>query len=396
MEFGAAVGDGDAAVNEREAMATAQIWFTRCPVPTALGLAVRLGALRQDLESRGVGFSAIQDSKDPTIRLSHFTHSLANSIRHGGNTPAIYARSHGADTRVVALSWTRAPHPILTLPASGIRSVKDLKGRRLGVPRRENDPIDFWRATTLRAYETALATEGLTVEDVTLVDLPIARTYIEDGRWKGANGGERGSIGGDLQRREVFALIRGEVDAIFSQSSFATELAGFIGATTIYDVARHPVPLERANNDLPDVFTVSRGLIDAHFETVATILAYTVLAGEWAAAHNSAAVRLFAAEQGVAEDTFRTAYGPTVTEQLDIDLSPFRRAALAQRGKFLQEHGFIETDVDIDAWIDPRPLNRARELVAEWTKAGTIPLVLGSESASFRGDRTQPAVAGRS
>jgi ABC-type nitrate/sulfonate/bicarbonate transport system substrate-binding protein len=366
-------------------MADTHVWYTRCPVPTALGLAVRLGRLTGDLESRGVAFASIQQSSDRSTQMSHFTHSLADSIRHGGNTPAIYARSKGADTRIVALSWSRTPHPILTLPGTGIRSVKDLKGRRLALSRRENDPIDFWRAAALRAYEAALATEGLTLDNVTLVDLSVSRTYLDDGRLLNRIGGtHRPAVSGDLQREEVFALIRGDVDAIYSQSSFATEVSNFIGAEVVYDVDRHPVPLERANNALPEAFTVSNSLIESDFETVATILAHALVAAEWAKTHHREAARIIASEQRVAEETLELAYGPDLTQQLDIDLSAFRRTALAHRKDFLLRHGFITEDFDVAAWIDPRPLERAHANVAQWTEAGTLPLSAGPVLASVR------------
>jgi len=351
------------------ALSDRQIWYTRCPVPTALGVAVRRGNLEAALARLGVGFASIQLSGDRVKQASHFTHVLPDSIRHGGNTPAIFARSQGADTRVVALSWTPTAHPILTLPQSGIRSVRDLKGRRLALSSRPNEPIDFWRAAALAAYETALDSEGLTLSDVELVDLSVARGYLDDGRLLPG----RLAAGGDLQREEVFALIRGEVDAIYSQSSFAAEVVAFTRAQVIYDVGSHPDPLARANNALPEAFTVSASLIEQEFEAVATILAHSLAAAEWAAGHHREAVRIVASEQRVAEETVEVAYGDQLTGRLDIDLSPFRRTALARRKDFLLRHGFINTDFDLDGWIDPRPLERAQEIVASWRADGLEP-----------------------
>ncbi|MFM2277945.1 MAG: hypothetical protein RLZZ444_176 [Pseudomonadota bacterium] len=362
-------------------MTRPQIWYTRCPVPTALGLAVRRGEIIEQLTASGFDFDSLRQAGDRSKQLSHFTHSLGHSIRHGGNIPAIYARSEGADTRVVALSWTHTPHPILTLPGSGISSVKDLAGRRLALPRRVNDPIDFWRASALRSFEAALATEGLTLADVELVDLPVEQTYLDNSRLPDQPG--RLSAGGDLQRTEVFALLRGEVDAIYSQSSFATEISSFTGAVVVYDVGDHPVEIERANNALPEVFTVSADLIENHFEAVATILAYSIVAADWAKTHTQDAVRIIASEQRVAEEIVNVAYDAALIDQLDIDLSDFRREALAKRKQFLLANGFIATDFDLDSWIDPRPLQRAQEIVAQWAASGQHSVL----SASTHTDR---------
>ncbi len=252
--------------------------------------------------------------------------------------------------------------------------MRDLKGRRLALSRRENDPIDFWRAAALRAYEAALATEGLTLSDVTLVDLPVRRTYLDDGRLVAKPGGtHRLATGGDLQREEVFALIRGEVDAIYSQSSFATEVANFTGAEVVYDVGRHPVAIEQANNALPEAFTVSASLIEQAFEAVALILAHSIAAAEWAKDHHREAVRIIASEQRVSEEVLDAAYGARLTQELDIDLSTFRRTALANRKAFLLRHGFIQDDFEIAGWIDPRPLERAHAIVADWRAEGRLP-----------------------
>lgn len=351
-------------------MTQKDIWYTRCPVPTALGVAVRRGRLIERLAGQDYALRSLQASADRATRLSHFTHTQDRSIRHGGNIPAIHARAHGAETRVVALSWTDTPHPVLALPHSGIRTAADLKGRRLALPRRLNDPVDFWRASALRTYEVALASAGLTLDDIELVDLPVERSYLDNPAPAVDAVVNRLAAGADLQRTEVFALLRGEVDAIYSQGSFTTEVTSFIGTQVVYDANTHADPLERANNALPEVFTVSASLIAEDFEAVAILLAESILAADWARDNRAEALRIVASEQRLSEEVVDVAYGPALTGQLGIDLSDARRAALARRKQDLLRHGFIDTDFDVDAWIDPRPLARARELVAIWTADG--------------------------
>jgi len=245
--------------------------------------------------------------------------------------------------------------------------VADLKGKRLAPAKRAGEPIDFWRAAALRAYVAALATEGLTLDDVELVEVAVQRSYIDSGRLVPAVGADsRLATGGDLQREEVFALLRGEVDAIYSQSSFAGEVVAFTGAIVVYDVGQHPEALEQANNALPEAFTVSAGLIEREFEAVATVIAHAIASADWARSHKREAVRIIAAEQRVAEETVEVAYGPNIHQHLEIDLSRFRRAALARRKDSLLRHGFLAADFDLEAWIDPRPLARALEIVERW------------------------------
>ena len=101
--------------------AISEVWYTRCPVPTPVGLAAQLGYLEENFRKDGVTLKSIIDSPDRNIRQSHFNHTLDWSFRHGGNVPPIRARSEGRKTRLVGITWTDEFQAIITLPGSGIR-----------------------------------------------------------------------------------------------------------------------------------------------------------------------------------------------------------------------------------------------------------------------------------
>lgn len=82
------------------------VWYTRCPAPTPLSIAHQLGWIDRQFENAGVAVRSIRDSKDPSVRQSHFTHALDYSFRQGGNIPPIWARSGGRATRVVGITTT--------------------------------------------------------------------------------------------------------------------------------------------------------------------------------------------------------------------------------------------------------------------------------------------------
>ncbi len=136
------------------------LWYTRCPTPTAFGISIQNGWIKEEFSSDGIAVRSLTSSSDPKVRQAHFEATQPNFFRHGGNGPPIVSRSRGADIRVVALSWNRAYKPILALPESRIRTVADLKGKRLSIPRRAKDSVDFWRATALRGISHALAAGG--------------------------------------------------------------------------------------------------------------------------------------------------------------------------------------------------------------------------------------------
>jgi ABC-type nitrate/sulfonate/bicarbonate transport system substrate-binding protein len=335
------------------------LWYTRCPVPTPLGIAAQQGWIESELERDAIKVRTLQDETDPKILESHFDHNLDNSIRQGGNIPAIWARSKGTDTRVVGLTWTDEAQVILTLPGTKIRSVGDLVGKRLGVATRPNDSIDFWKATTLRAYVAALEVHGFSAKDVTLVELP--REAKSD-------------IGPSLRQRrepenlvdtvEAKALLAGEVDAIFHKGSRGLELADALGAVIVYDVGNHPDPKVRINNGSPRTFTVDAGLIERDFDLVVRLVKRVVLAGLWAEQHKAETVAYIAREVRSTEDAVLRAYGHDVHRHLKTDLEEPSIAALADFTRFLAEWKQIPKDFDVRAWIDPRPLAKALEELA--------------------------------
>src|ERR1700733_14613696 len=82
------------------------LWATRCPCATAFSVAWQHGAFAVEFpDDDNVEFLSLQQSNDPKVHLSHFSHTQENSFRYGGNMPAIWARSNGADSRLAGLGW---------------------------------------------------------------------------------------------------------------------------------------------------------------------------------------------------------------------------------------------------------------------------------------------------
>jgi len=333
-----------------------KLWYTRCGVPTPTGIAVQLGWIEEEFAPDGITLGSVLDDADPKVRESHYDHKLDHSFRQGGSIPAIWARSTGRDTRLVGLSWTEESQVILALPGSKIRSVKDLNGRRLGIATRPKDKIDFWKATTLRAYLLALETEGLGKDDIELVELPRAQSSFEAPR-----AGRQGfSPPIAEQPLEATALRDGTVDVIFHKGARGAELASALGAHTVFDLWKHPATRRRANNHSPRTLTVDGALADNHPQVVARIVRRVLQAGQWAAEHPAEAIAYVARETGSAERWVKAAYGADVNQHLRTELEPASLDALSEFTTFLFAHGFLPRDFDVRAWADPRPLEAAR------------------------------------
>jgi ABC-type nitrate/sulfonate/bicarbonate transport system substrate-binding protein len=338
------------------------LWYTRCPVPTGLGIAIQNGWLEDAFRAQGTKLGSILESNDFKTRESHFSHTVRNSVRHGGNIPAISAKALGRDTRVIGLSWADETQLILASPESGIETVKDLKGRRFGLPNWKNVEIDFSRAQAIRGLENALSLEGLSVADVELVDQDIESHY-SDVAAQNVNGTLARGLSTSRTRAnnlELIALLRGEVDAIFLKGASGAHAANQFGLTTVIDTGIHPDPLIRANNGTPRTLAVDGALIDEHFDAAVTIVEQVLRAEAWAQEHPSDIRRFLARETNSSEYWVTVAYGQDAQTKLKTDLSEQSVAGIQHFTDFLARWKFIPETFDVRSWIDVRPLEAAR------------------------------------
>ncbi|QAY76045.1 ABC transporter substrate-binding protein [Sphingosinicella sp. BN140058] len=334
-----------------------EIWYTRCPVPTPLGIAINQGVIEEDFDRLGVTVRSLQDSRDPETRASHYDHHLAHSFRQGGSVPAIWARAAGADTRVIGLSWVDESQAILALPGSGIRSPADLRGRRIALPRRDGDKIDIFRATALRALLAGMSLGGVGEHEVEWVDVDARDPAAGDGETRIGANSRRGWSGRPLYAAEFAALVRGDVDAIHVKGSLGHEYAFLGGAHVVVDTGCHPDPRIRINNGTPRPLTVDAATIELYPDLAARLLGHVRAAGEWAQRHPAETLAYIARETGSPEQFVLSAYGgDTLHRRLQTDLDPAVIDALADFAAFLFDRGFLPAPVDVPAWVHRRPL----------------------------------------
>jgi ABC-type nitrate/sulfonate/bicarbonate transport system substrate-binding protein len=332
------------------------LWHARCPVPTPLSLAIQLGWIEDALRQSGnIQLRSLPETDDPTETVHHHESPLPNSFRHGGSVPAIWARARGQQTRVIGLSWTDEYQAIIALPQSGLTHVRELRGRRIGIPRHDT-AIDHSRAAALRAFNVILATHGMSVADVELVDLPdhpVPSVTCNDTVIATGNG-RRGRY---RYTSEVHALARAEVDAVYVKDASGAQASHLLGALVIADIGFHPDPHVRINNCSPRPLTVSQFLLDHYPEVVRSLLTQVVVAGEWARTQHQATLTMVARETGWSENWVRYAYGEDVHKNLRLSLSPFHIGALGTFKNFMAEQGFLAANFNVDDWIDPAPLS---------------------------------------
>lgn len=275
-------------------------------------------------------------------------------------------RSRGGRVKLIGLSWNDSIKPMLVMPDSGIASVRALAGRKVSLPIRAGDSIDFWKASSLRGTELALALEGMTMDDVAMTPVSTNRTFMDGAT---ASTAQTATLWGahcmlGHQREEAFALVRGEVDALYSQGAIAAVVMGFTGAVAIADAAASPDLAGRVNNDAPLALTVSEDLLAEQPELVARCLAAVLRAAAWAQANEREAKRIIAADTGLPEELVDAAFPQDVHRQLEVDLRPEWVEALRVQHDHLLRHGFLAAPIAFEDFVDHGPLRRAREILA--------------------------------
>lgn len=325
------------------------VWYTRCPVPTATGIAADLGWLGDEFAPDGIAVRSLQDVPRAEASDFHYTHAHPGLFREGGNVPALWARSRGERTRLIGLTWIEERQVIHVRADSPVTGAAQLKGARLAIPRHDI-AIDFWRAMALHGFVGALGLAGLGLGDAHLVEIPAGipepdrdQTGRGHGQWES----------------ELTALADGRVDAVYTKGAVALETAQRYGVRVAIELDDVPDRRSRINNGTPRPITVHQVLLDERPDIAARFLATLIKASDWAAGNPAGLARILAAETGSGSVGVTGAYKH---RDLHADLSPERLSLLAEQERFLRGQGFLPSPVDVAAWADPEPLRAARKL----------------------------------
>jgi sulfonate transport system substrate-binding protein len=336
------------------------LYYTRCPVPTASGVAFQRGMFAASFH--GTDYE-VRDLSElgPDFKNAHYTHSVENFFREGGGAPPVWARANGVDSVVLGITFMEELLGVFVRADDPAQDVAELAGRRLALPVWPRLVFNFWRFAASKGFHSALAVHDLHDADVKFVDI------IED--W---DPHERRNVGRcELAQparceyqNQLAALLAGDVDAIFAKGPEAALLQRDAGKRIrlLYDLRQASAMAARVNNSMPRLLTTSRHLVEHHADAVICYLRTLIRATDWVQANTTQARVLVARECSVEpakiETYLEANYADKFLPQVNDDLLE----ALVVMKRFLFERQFISKDFDLDGWIDPTLLAEAHRL----------------------------------
>lgn len=335
-------------------------YSTSTAVPTTSALAAQLGLLEEEF--------AFESDLEVTLPRKDLTATADLQrdgfwIRDANLVQAMRDRAAGHDSRLVALSFLESSHPVITRASSGIRSLADLKGKRLGIVTNWDKLLDLRSAQQLKIYTTALSTAGLTPRDVKFVSFERDETGDSPLRDRDVRTKAALEAGKDIAQR----LERDEFDAVAVDS--ASDVAHHASIRILYDTLQHPDYLARAHPDTLLGVVVSGRLLRERRDVVIRALARLLQAADWARAHPKDAANELAQTFDIGADSLTGKY-ENLSEGLQLNLGVEKILSLKAQKNFLLRHGLLGKDFDTDPWVDHGPLVEAHLLLAEWKSAG--------------------------
>jgi ABC-type nitrate/sulfonate/bicarbonate transport system substrate-binding protein len=352
-----------------------EVYYTNCPLVSASNVDQELGWTREEYKKIGVKYQFLRAVRENDW-YPHYIHNLDNLFRFGGLFPPVHV--HADIRRTVLLGVTHAPHEggcMIVRSRDDIYLMKDLKGKKIGLSKSLNKiKNDWWRIQEHQGIELMLRMNGMTMDDVQIVEFPYADDWYNDPKMLDPmeNPSElwlKRDHKHDLAFRPLeTALEKGIVDAIYTQSKPFQHLQEATGKfKAIEDLSRYSDwTLQVAN--IPAAITCSDVLAEKHPELAVTFMKGMIKVGRWANEHKHAAAAILDRQTFYldVEDTYEG------IKHIDMvpNLSPQNLASVEIGKNFMLKHGYIKNDFDVYKWAAPKFLEQAAKelLEQEWTK----------------------------
>ncbi|MGJ8586310.1 MAG: ABC transporter substrate-binding protein [Marinosulfonomonas sp.] len=345
-------------------------YYTNCPLISPSNVDQEIGWVKEELKKIGVAYKFLRSTVENDW-YPHYVHNLDNLMRYGGCGPAIHTQADIRRTKLIGTTHVYEGGCMLVRARDDIYRMTDLKGKRIGLSKSMNViKNDWWRFQEEQGIELMLRMNGMTRDDVEIVDFPYPDDWYDKPEMLAPmeNPSElwlKRDIKHDLGFRPLeMPLLEGKIDAIYTQSKVFQHLQEQTSKVkAIENLANYPDwTLQGAN--VPATMTVSDVACQEHPEIIVAMMKAMIKVGRWSNEHKHAAAVIL--NKGTyyldAEDTYNG------IKHVDMvpTLSPYNLEALQINKDFMLSHGYIENDFDVFEWAAPEFLEKAAaELAAE-------------------------------
>jgi ABC-type nitrate/sulfonate/bicarbonate transport system substrate-binding protein len=352
-----------------------EVWYTNCPLISASNLDQELGWTREEYKKIGVKYDYFRNTRGNDF-YPHYIHNLDNLIRFGGLFPPVHVHADIRRTRLLGV--THAPHEggcMMVRSRDDIYRMTDLKGKKIGLSKSLNQiKNDWWRIQEHQGIELMLRMNGMTMDDIELVEFPYPDNWYNDPKmleplYNPSDLWLQRDHKRDLAFRPLeSALEKGVIDALYTQSKPLQQLSEATGKfKAIEDLSRYPDwTLQVAN--IPATITCSDVMAEKHPELAVAFMKGMIKVGRWANEHKRAAAAILD-RQTFYLDVEHTYEGIRLIDMVP-NLSPQNMVSVEIGKDFMLSHGYIKNDFDVHEWAAPEFLEQAaRELLEEeWQK----------------------------
>ncbi len=362
-----------------------EVWYTNCPMVSASNVDQELGWTKEEFKKIGVKYAFFRSTRENDF-YPHYIHNLDNIIRFGGLFPPVNVHADIRRLKLLGATNQYEGGCMLVRAKDDIYRMVELKGKKIGLTKSMNTiKNDWWRITEEQGIELMLKVNGMTRDDVEIVEFPYPDDWYDDPAmlepmenpsdlWLQRDHKH------DLAFRPLeVALEQGVVDAIYTQSKQFQHLQEATGKfKAIEDLSKYPDWTLQVNN-IPTIITCTEEMAKQHPELVVAYMKGMIKVGRWANEHKHAAAAILDKQTFYldVEDTYRN------IKNIDMvpTLSPQNMAAIEIGKDFMLSHGYIKNDFDVREWAAPQFLEQAaRELLEEqWKKVTAAKLPEVSE-----------------
>ena len=370
-----------------------EVYYTNCMLISASNVDQELGWTREEFKKLGVEYNYMRSRRE-TDWYPHYIHNQDNLIRFGGLFPPIHVNADIRRTRLLGV--THAPKEggcMMVRSRDDIYRMSDLKGKKIGLSKSMNQvKNDWWRIQEHQGIELMLRMNGMTMDDIELVEFPYADDWYNDPKmlepmYNPSDLQLQRDHKNDLAYRPLeTALLTGVIDACYSQSKVFQHLQEATGKLkAIEDLSLYPDwTLQVAN--IPAAITCTEEMYNEHPELAIAFMKGMIRVGRWSNENKYAAAKILDRQTFYrdVEDTYEG------IKPIDLvpNLSPQNLVSVEIGKDFMLKHGYIKNDFDVHEWAAPDILEKAaRELLEEeWEKRTTskLPKTAGTLDSGTR------------